>query len=191
MTPQDERAGIPHLSDWSNAIAFIANHYRQSFSPGTLHAAAEWATQKTLPEALRHLARHAGLHCQFLSATDQKMSAWRLPLVIQLRDGQVAIVESFDVNNAVGVRFVKELSLLSYCPLETLLPEIDKTVAFRPSAPERDIRTESYLTRFQPDWLRKIVLKDLRPYMHVMLASFAINVLALRGFCFRCRYTIG
>ena len=184
MTPQDERAGIPHLSDWSNAIAFIANHYRQSFSPGTLHAAAEWATQKTLPEALRHLARHAGLHCQFLSATDQKMSAWRLPLVIQLRDGQVAIVESFDVNNAVGVRFVKELSLLSYCPLETLLPEIDNTVAFRPSSPERDIRTESYLTRFQPDWLRKIVLKDLRPYMHVMLASFAINVLALSGILF-------
>lgn len=31
MTPQDERAGIPHLIDWSNAIAFIANHYRQSF----------------------------------------------------------------------------------------------------------------------------------------------------------------
>ena len=184
MTPQDERAGIPHLIDWSNAIAFIANHYRQSFSPGTLHAAAEWATQKTLSEALRHLARHAGLNCQILSAADQKMSAWRLPLVIQLRDGQIAVVESVDVNNAVGVRFVKELALLSYCPLETLLPEIEKTIAFRPAAPERDIRTESYLARFQPDWLRKIVLKDIRPYMHVMLASFAINVLALSGILF-------
>jgi ATP-binding cassette subfamily C protein LapB len=75
MTSQNERAGIPHLLDWSNAIAFIANHYRQSFSPGTLHAAAEWATQKTLPEALRHLARHAGLNCQFLSPGDEKMSA--------------------------------------------------------------------------------------------------------------------
>lgn len=53
MTTQDERAGVPHLLDWANAIAFIANHYRQSFSPGTLHAAAEWATQKTLPEALK------------------------------------------------------------------------------------------------------------------------------------------
>ena len=184
MTSQNERAGIPHLLDWSNAIAFIANHYRQSFSPGTLHAAAEWATQKTLPEALRHLARHAGLNCQFLSPGDEKMSAWRLPLVVQLRDGQVAVLESFDVNNAVGVRFVKELALLSYCPLETLLPEIEKTIAFRPSAPERDIRTESYLARFQPDWLRKIVLKDIRPYLHVMLASFAINVLALSGILF-------
>ena len=192
MTPQDERAGIPHLIDWSNAIAFIANHYRQSFSPGTLHAAAEWATQKTLPEALRHLARHAGLNCQFLSAADQKMSAWRLPLVIQLRDGQIAVVESVDVNNAVGVRFVKELALLSYCPLETLLPEIEKTIAFRPAAPERDIRTESYLARFQPDWLRKIVLKDIRPYMHVMLASFAINVLALSGILFSMQvYLLG
>ena len=55
MTPQDERAGIPHLIDWSNAIAFIANHYRQSFSPGTLHAAAEWATQKTLQIGRAHV----------------------------------------------------------------------------------------------------------------------------------------
>ncbi|MEF3100070.1 ATP-binding cassette subfamily C protein LapB [Raoultella ornithinolytica] len=184
MTTQDEHAGIPDLLDWANAIAFIANHYRQSFSPGTLHATAEWATQKALPDALKHLARHAGLNCQFLSSTDQRMSAWRLPLVIQLRDGQIAVIESFDVNNAVGLRFVKELSLLSHCPLENLLPEIAQTIAFRPAAPEKDIRTESYLTRFRPDWLRKIVLKDIRPYMHVMLASLAINVLALSGILF-------
>ena len=140
MTSQNERAGIPHLLDWSNAIAFIANHYRQSFSPGTLHAAAEWATQKTLPEALRHLARHAGLNCQFLSPGDEKMSAWRLPLVVQLRDGQVAVLESFDVNNAVGVRFVKELALLSYCPLETLL--------FSMQVYDRVIPAQSYPTLY-------------------------------------------
>ncbi len=49
---------------------------------------------------------------------------------------------------------------------------------------QKDIRTESYLTRFQPDWLRKIVLKDWRPYTHVMLASLAINILALAGILF-------
>ncbi len=111
------------------------------------------------------------------------MSARRLPLVVQLKDGQIGIIESFDLHNSVGIRFVKELTLLSHCPLDALLDEIEFTVAFRPASP-KDIRTESYLSRFQPDWLRKIVLKDWRPYMHVMLASLAINILALAGILF-------
>ena len=86
MSEQPQRSDIPHLQDWANAMAFVASHYRQSYSPGTLHAAAEWATQKTLPDALKHLCRHAGLHCQFLNGNDRKMSAWRLPLVVQLKD---------------------------------------------------------------------------------------------------------
>ncbi|MFS7686224.1 type I secretion system permease/ATPase [Klebsiella pneumoniae] len=184
MSEQPQRSDIPHLQDWANAMAFVASHYRQSYSPGTLHAAAEWATQKTLPDALKHLCRHAGLHCQFLNGNDRKMSAWRLPLVVQLKDGQIGIIESFDLHNSVGIRFVKELTLLSHCPLDSLLDEIEFTVAFRPASPEKDIRTESYLTRFQPDWLRKIVLKDWRPYTHVMLASLAINILALAGILF-------
>ncbi|SQC64211.1 ATP-binding protein [Klebsiella pneumoniae] len=184
MSEQPQRSDIPHLQDWANAMAFVASHYRQSYSPGTLHAAAEWATQKTLPDALKHLCRHAGLHCQFLNGNDRKMSAWRLPLVVQLKDGQIGIIESFDLHNSVGIRFVKELTLLSHCPLDSLLDEIEFTVAFRPASPEKDIRTVSYLTRFQPDWLRKIVLKDWRPYTHVMLASLAINILALAGILF-------
>ncbi|HBR7116776.1 TPA: type I secretion system permease/ATPase, partial [Klebsiella pneumoniae] len=92
MSEQPQRSDIPHLQDWANAMAFVASHYRQSYSPGTLHAAAEWATQKTLPDALKHLCRHAGLHCQFLNGNDRKMSAWRLPLVVQLKDGQIGII---------------------------------------------------------------------------------------------------
>ncbi len=131
MSEQPQRSDIPHLQDWANAMAFVASHYRQSYSPGTLHAAAEWATQKTLPDALKHLCRHAGLHCQFLNGNDRKMSAWRLPLVVQLKDGQIGIIESFDLHNSVGIRFVKELTLLSHCPLDSLLDEIEFTVAFR------------------------------------------------------------
>lgn len=124
MSEQPQRSDIPHLQDWANAMAFVASHYRQSYSPGTLHAAAEWATQKTLPDALKHLCRHAGLHCQFLNGNDRKMSAWRLPLVVQLKDGQIGIIESFDLHNSVGIRFVKEITLLSHCPLDSLLGKV-------------------------------------------------------------------
>ncbi|STS81585.1 ATP-binding protein [Klebsiella pneumoniae] len=44
--------------------------------------------------------------------------------------GQIGIIESFDLHNSVGIRFVKELTLLSHCPLDSLLDEIEFTVAF-------------------------------------------------------------
>ncbi len=183
MSEQPQRSDIPHLQDWANAMAFVASHYRQSYSPGTLHAAAEWATQKRCLMRLNIYAVMPDCIANFLMAMTGKCRR-RLPLVVQLKDGQIGIIESFDLHNSVGIRFVKELTLLSHCPLDSLLDEIEFTVAFRPASPEKDIRTESYLTRFQPDWLRKIVLKDWRPYTHVMLASLAINILALAGILF-------
>ncbi len=94
MSEQPQRSDIPHLQDWANAMAFVASHYRQSYSPGTLHAAAEWATQKTLPDALKHLCRHAGLHCQFLNGNDRKMSAWHYRLWYSSKMARLALLKA-------------------------------------------------------------------------------------------------
>ncbi|VDZ68809.1 Putative type I secretion protein, ATP-binding protein (plasmid) [Klebsiella aerogenes] len=34
MSEQPHHSDIPHLLDWANAMAFVASHYRQSYSPG-------------------------------------------------------------------------------------------------------------------------------------------------------------
>lgn len=108
----------------------------------------------------------------------------RLPLVAVFKNGDIGIIESFDGEKNVALRLIQDHGLSTSVPLEGLLDETECLVALRPSAPARDIRTENYLAAFRPDWLRKIALKDLRPYGYVMLASLAINVLSLSGILF-------
>lgn len=103
-----------NLADWATAVSFIASHYRQSFSQGTLQAATEWATQSSLPSALKYLCRHAGLRCQIYDDGNKNISAWRLPLVTQLKDGQIGIIERFSNDNTITVRFIAESSLVSH-----------------------------------------------------------------------------
>lgn len=167
---------------WVSAISLIANHYRQSYSAGTLEASAQWVSDRPLTEKLASLARLAGLHFIQLDA-QQGVSAWRLPLAVQMNDGQIAVIESYDGQELAGVQFVEE-GLVNQVNLEDFLDDIRHVVAFRPIAPLKDSRTSRYFSQYRPDWLKILVIKDLKPYLHVMLAAFAINTLALAGILF-------
>ncbi|GAA0504724.1 type I secretion system permease/ATPase [Tatumella terrea] len=169
---------------WVDTLSLIAKQYRLSFSHGAMQSQASWLAGKYLPEVLGHLARQAGLHYRILSEHNVDLSSRRLPLVAVFKNGDIGIIESFDGEKNVALRLIQDHGLSTSVPLEGLLDETECLVALRPSAPARDIRTENYLAAFRPDWLRKIALKDLRPYGYVMLASLAINVLSLSGILF-------
>jgi ATP-binding cassette subfamily C protein LapB len=55
--------------------------------------------------------------------------------------------------------------------------------ALRPLSALKDSRVDRYIS-LQPDWMRELVLKDIRPYLPVMIAAFLINVLSLAGIIF-------
>ncbi len=44
-----------------------------------------------------------------------------------------------------------------------LLPDIRFAAAFRPLTAAKDSRVDQYLETIKPDWLRRLVLRDLRP----------------------------
>ena len=48
----------------------------------------------------------------------------------------------------------------------------------------RDARIDDYIKTYEKDWFRNIVLRDLRPYSYVMLASLVTSVLGLAGVLF-------
>lgn len=169
---------------WVETLSLIAKQYRLNFSHGAMQSQAAWLTGKYLPEVLSHLSRQAGLHYRILTENTENISSRRLPLVVVFKQGEIGIIESFDGEENVTLRLIQDNGLSTSVPLEGLLDEAECLVALRPSAPARDIRTERYLAKFRPDWLRKIALQDLRPYGYVMLASLAINILSLAGILF-------
>ncbi|WP_241576084.1 type I secretion system permease/ATPase [Rosenbergiella collisarenosi] len=174
----------PQRDEWVEAITLIARHYRQSFSPGALDAAIPWLSEQSLPIKLQHLSRLAGLKFTLLDQSEKLISGLRLPLVAMLNNGSVVVIESFDGEDCVGVRFMEEGGLVSQISITELLTQTESVVAFRPIAPVKDSRTVQYFSTYTPDWLKKLIIKDLKPYLHVMLASFVINLLALSGILF-------
>ena len=182
---QDNLAAEPeNVEGWTQAICRIASHYRLSYSPGSVKSVARWQRGRSLPMMLKNMARHAGLSVRILDGNMASVSGWRLPLAIQLRDGQVAVIEHFDGESKVGVSFSSEDNLVTTLPMLELLAEVRHAVVFRPASMAGDSRSQSYLAQWRPGWLRKLVLHKVRPYGHVMLASLIINMLAMAGILF-------
>lgn len=172
------------LQRWALAISHIANHYRIACSPGTIQANAPWFHDKSLLPALTQLSRQGGLSFRLLEANTQTLNSWRLPVVTALNNGELVIVERFDGDSTVEVRFVDDTSHINRLSMDELLGKIDYLAALRPLSAMRDSRVDNYISRFSPDWLKSLVLQDIRPYGPVMFAAFLVNVLSLGGIVF-------
>src|SRR5690606_9571042 len=133
-------------------------------------------------EALRAMARQLGLA---LSSTkrlkDSDLSPWRLPIVVQFKDGQVAVVETIGSDGRIGLMYSGDQGLKSSIEKEELLRDTALVLILRPARSVPDSRVDDYIKPYEPHWFRKIVLRDLKPYGHVMLASLMANVLAQIG----------
>lgn len=178
----DTPEGQP-LASWTAAIIQIATHYRLACSPGMLYATTEWQHALPLERALINLSRQAGLSARMLDDPAREMSAWRLPLAVELSDGQVAVISQFDGEDTLTLNFANDPQLTPVS-FKQMLPQIRHVVAFRPVAAAKDSRVDRYLEQNKPDWLRKLVLRDIKPYGYVMLASLLVNILALSGILF-------
>lgn len=181
--PDSAKGESQPLNGWATAIILIATHYRLPCSPGMIMASSEWQGNQPRDKALRHLARQAGLSLQLYHDNNWEITHWRLPLAVELDDGQVGVITSFDGADDVRVHFAGEEQPTPIA-LEILLPAISFAAALRPVTAAKDSRVDRYLTAVRPDWLRRLVLRDLRPYSYVMLGSFLINLLALAGIIF-------
>lgn len=180
----DDAIGEHALSQWAQAMTHIANHYRVVCSPGAIQANAPWFAGKSRATALSQLARQAGLSFHALNTATQAFGQWRLPVVAELRDGQLMVIEHFNGEDTLDVFIIAEEGQRNRLTIAELLPEIVSITALRPLSALKDSRVDRYISRFKPDWMRELVLKDIRPYLPVMIAAFLINILSLAGIIF-------
>jgi len=182
--PVDESLTEQALSNWAHAISHVAAHYRVVCSPGTIQANAPWFRGKGMLSALTQLSRQAGLSFHLLSAPQLAITQWRLPVVVDLKSGQLAVIEHFDGEDTVDICVIDNERQTNRVALSELLPEIRFVAALRPLSALKDSRVDAYISRFSPDWLKQLVMQDVRPYGPVMLAAFLVNVLSLSGIIF-------
>ncbi|WP_193075056.1 type I secretion system permease/ATPase [Pseudomonas sp. FME51] len=185
MTEQSSFAGQRAVFDpWIDAVLAVARHYRLDCSEENIRLEAAWSEGRPLAEVLGRLARQIGLSCRVSAFDAGQLTPWRLPLAVELDDGQMAVVESIAGDGQLSVLLSGDGGLRSTLPREQLLARARTMVVLRPARAVPDARVDDYIKPYQPHWFRSIALGDLRPYGHVMLASLMANVLALAGILF-------
>lgn len=183
--PAKDRAD--DIAGWVDAIVRVAAHYRIDCSREAIRVAAHWSAHGDgalpLEQRVPRLARQAGLAMRWVAADAGRLTPWRLPLVVQLRDGQVGVVTA---STAAGfaVSLGGDGGLDTLVPAHELRASLQRMAVLRPARSVPDSRVDEYIKPFERGWLRQLVLADLRPYRHIMLASLVANATGLAGILF-------
>lgn len=183
------RADADRAQAWAEAIVAVARHYRLACSVEAVHLAAAWEADADGELALQHAARQAGLAVVAVPLSAERLSTRHLPLVLELQDGCIAVLDALSEgvqgeDGQAELRLMGDDGLRRVLPRDALLASVKRVIHLRPLRGLRDARVDAYIPPYRRHWLFRLVLRDLRPYLHVMLASLAANVLALSGVLF-------
>ncbi|WGL17602.1 type I secretion system permease/ATPase [Microbulbifer bruguierae] len=180
--PQKERD--VDYSPWLAAILVVARHYRLEISEENVRIAANLGKAEPVENVVRSMARQAGLVAKFTDFDPSMLSPWRLPLLVQLQGGQVGVVETTDGEGQLSVAFSGDRGASSRVKAASLMRHIASVVVLRPASNVADARVDDYIKPQEKHWFRSIILRDLKPYGHVMIATTVANMLALAGILF-------
>ncbi|NLB31387.1 MAG: type I secretion system permease/ATPase [Alcaligenaceae bacterium] len=162
----------------------VAKHYRLECSEENISLTSQWLQDNPISDVLRGMARQAGLTVSVIKLKRNELTSWRLPLVVQFKDGQIAVIDTMDQQGNVGITYSGDEGVKSSITEQELLDNVSLAVVLRPSHTVPDARIDDYIKPHDKNWFRKIVLRDWRPYSHIFIASFVVNVLGLAGILF-------
>lgn len=168
---------------WIESLRFIAEHYRISLAQASYQDAGLGGGADQI-ERIRALGRKFGLRMKLGSPSAMNISSWQLPMILQLDNGEVVVLTAIGSADDAGVIFSDTGGLQTPVPFAELLRRSVLAVVPRPARSIPDARVDAYIRPYDEGWLKRIVLRDLRPYVHVMLASLVANALGLAGMLF-------
>ncbi|MEJ0040395.1 MAG: type I secretion system permease/ATPase [Gammaproteobacteria bacterium] len=169
---------------WLEAMLAIARHYGIGASEESVRVALAWERGAELDTVLEHMARQMGLALSFGVYSDALLDPWRLPLAVELDNGQVGVVRSNDGQGRLGVLLSGDQGLEVALAVDDVRERAKRVALLRPLATVPDARVDDYIKPYQADWFWKIALRDWRRYHDVVLASLFANVLALATMVF-------
>ncbi|RYD86730.1 MAG: type I secretion system permease/ATPase, partial [Sphingobacteriales bacterium] len=88
---------------WLLAMLTIAKHYRIESSEENIRINLDWEKTGSLDVLLQSMARQIGLELRFDQFNEAILDAWRLPVVVEFKSGQVAVLEKVDSQGQASV----------------------------------------------------------------------------------------
>ncbi|WP_417662153.1 type I secretion system permease/ATPase [Pseudomonas sp.] len=169
---------------WLSAMLMVAKHYRLDYSEENVRVALSWDKDTVLDLLLEDMGRQLGLESCIAEFSERFLDPWRMPFIVLLRNGDVAVLERMDSAGQVSVQFSNEGGLALTMSVSELTEQVERLVILRPLTAIPDIRVDEYIKPFKKNWFWEIALRDWRRYGEIIAASLAVNVLALASIIF-------
>ncbi len=169
---------------WLQAILTIAKHYRIEPSEERIRLQLDWNQNQNLDEVLVLISRQIGLNLRKVAFTNEVINPWRLPVLVELADGQVGVIDKADGTGHVSIQLSGDQGLSQKFAVGALRHIIKNVYVLRPEQSVPDARVDEYIKPYQPSWFWSIALQDWKRYIDIMLASMIANILALATIIF-------
>ncbi|AXQ23899.1 type I secretion system permease/ATPase [Acinetobacter wuhouensis] len=164
---------------WLQAIITVAQHYRVQPSEEQIRLQLDWNKYSDLDDMLAIITRQVGLNVRKADFTTDVLNPWRLPVVVEFNDGQVAVIEKVDSAGNASLQLSGDQGLSQTFNLHELQSNAKRVYIFRPETSVPDARIDEYIKPYEKSWFWDIVLKDWKRYTDIMVASMMANILAL------------
>ncbi|MEG2268754.1 MAG: type I secretion system permease/ATPase, partial [Acinetobacter sp.] len=175
---------IINYQPWLQAVLSIAKHYRIEPSEERIRLQLDWNPNQSVDDVLALITRQIGMNIRKVPFSLDVFNAWRLPVVIEMYDGQVAVVDKMDSEGRVSLQLSGDEGLAQVFTVETLQEHIRQVYIIRPEKSVPDSRVDEYIKPYESNWFWSIVLRDWKRCVDVMLASLMANILALATILF-------
>ena len=169
---------------WLQAALTIAKHYRIEPSEERIRLQLEWNQNQDLDDILLLISRQLGLNLRKVEFSHEVINPWRLPIIVQLSDGQVGVIDQADGKGYVSIQLSGDQGLAQKIAVSNLVSTVQRVYVLRPEKSVPDARVDEYIKPYEPSWFWSIVLQDWKRYIDIMLASLIANVLALATIVF-------
>ena len=130
------------------------------------------------------MTRQMGLNVRKADFTVDALNPWRLPVVVEFNDGQVAVIEKVDLQGNASLQLSGDQGLSQTFNVQELKANAKQVYIFRPETSVPDARVDEYIKPYEKSWFWDIVLKDWKRYTDIMVASMMANILALATIIF-------
>lgn len=169
---------------WLQAVLAIAKHYRIEPSEERLRLQLDWNPNQSIEDILILVSRQIGMSLRKTEFSEDILNPWRLPLLIQMQDGQVGVLNQLDVHGNANIQFSGDQGLAQVLTVELLKENVNNVYILRPEKSIPDVRIDEYIKPYEQNWFWTIVLRDWKRYLDVMFASLIANILALATILF-------
>ena len=169
---------------WLQAIFTVAQHYRLQPSEEQIRLQLDWNQYQNIDDLLAIITRQVGLKVRKGSFSADVLNPWRLPVIIEFNDGQIAVIEKVDSAGNASLQLSGDQGLSQTFNLHELQSNAKQIYIFRPETSVPDARVDEYIKPYVKSWFWDIVLKDWKRYTDIMAASMIANILALATIIF-------